>query len=127
MTGAGGEGACRSCRTSKRVVRTSAQPVPWDQRHCGDPSANDPYRLVLKNRVSPLASPPTLDELRRLAPSLQSLTAAHGRLGLQVFGSVVRGVARPGSDLDLLVEFPASPSFEQVLDLKLALEDLPSA
>jgi predicted nucleotidyltransferase len=53
------------------------------------------------------ASPPTLDELR-----------------LQVFGSVVRVSARPGSDLDLLEEFPASPSFEQFMDLKLALEDL---
>jgi len=70
------------------------------------------------------ASPPTLDELRRLAPVLQSITAAHGALGLQVFGSVVHGSARPGSDLDLLVDFPASPSFEQVMDLKLALEDL---
>ena len=70
------------------------------------------------------ASPPTLDELRRLAPVLQSITAAHGGLGLQVFGSVVHGSARPGSDLDLLVDFPASPSFEQVMDLKLALEDL---
>ena len=56
------------------------------------------------------ASPPTLDELRRLAPTLQGITAAHGALGLQVFGSVVHGSARPGSDLDLLVEFPASPS-----------------
>ncbi len=27
--------ASRSCKTSKRVVRTSTQPVPWDQRHCG--------------------------------------------------------------------------------------------
>ncbi|MFM2173867.1 MAG: hypothetical protein RLZZ54_1794 [Cyanobacteriota bacterium] len=69
-------------------------------------------------------SPPTLDELRRLAPAQQSLTAAHGAQELQVFGSVVRGSARPGSDLDLLVEFPASPSFEQYMDLKLALEDL---
>lgn len=58
------------------------------------------------------SSPPTLDELRRLAPALQSIAAAHGGLGLQVFGSVVRGSARPGSDLDLLVEFPGSPSFE---------------
>ena len=66
-------------------------------------------------------SPPTLDELRRLAPTLQGITAAHG---LRVFGSVVYGSARPGSDLDLLVEFPASPSFEQCMDLKLALEDL---
>ena len=55
---------------------------------------------------------------------LQSFTAAHGALGLVVFGSVVRGSARPGSDLDLQVEFPASPSFEQVIDLKLELEDL---
>jgi uncharacterized protein len=70
------------------------------------------------------SSPPTLDELRRLAPALQSLTAAHGGLGLQVFGSVVHGSAKPGSALDLLVEFPNSPSFEQFMDLKLALEDL---
>ena len=50
--------------------------------------------------------------------------AARGGLDLQVFGSLVHGSARPGSDLDLLVEFPASPSFEQFMDLKLALEDL---
>ena len=56
--------------------------------------------------------PPSLDELRRPAP------------WLQVFGSVVHGAARPGSDLDLLVDFPGSPSFEQFMDLKLALEDL---
>ena len=68
--------------------------------------------------------PPSLDELRRLAPVLQRLTAAHGGSGLRVFGSVVRGAAGPGSDLDLLVDFPASPSFEQYMDLKLALEDL---
>jgi predicted nucleotidyltransferase len=37
---------------------------------------------------------------------------------------VVHGAARPGSDLDLLVDFPRSPSFEQFMDLKLALEDL---
>ena len=41
-----------------------------------------------------------------------------------MFGSVVHGSAKPGSGLDLLVEFPASPSFEQSMDLKLALEDL---
>lgn len=70
------------------------------------------------------ASPPSLDELRRLAPALQSITAAHGGKALQVFGSVVRGSAGPGSDIDLLVDFPASPSFEQYMDLKLALEDL---
>ena len=69
-------------------------------------------------------SPPNLDELRRLAPVLQSLAAAHGGRELRVFGSVARGGARPTSDLDLLVYFPASPSFEQFMYLKLALEDL---
>ncbi len=29
--------------------------------------------------------------------------------------------------MDLLVDFPSSPSFEQYMDLKLALEDLLSA
>ncbi|MCH9714785.1 MAG: nucleotidyltransferase domain-containing protein [Cyanobacteria bacterium] len=32
------------------------------------------------------------------------------------------GAAKPGSDVDLLVDFPESPSFEQYMDLKLALE-----
>ena len=67
---------------------------------------------------------PSLEDLRRLSPQLQTLTAAHGGLELKVFGSVARGAARAGSDLDLLVDFPASPSFEQYMDLKLALEDL---
>ena len=61
---------------------------------------------------------------RRLAPALQSITAARGGLDLQVSGSLVHRSARPGSDLDLLVEFPASPSFGEFMNLKLALEDL---
>jgi predicted nucleotidyltransferase len=43
---------------------------------------------------------------------------------LEVFGSLVRGSAGPGSELDLLVDFPASPRVEHFIDLKLALEDL---
>jgi predicted nucleotidyltransferase len=67
---------------------------------------------------------PSLEDLRRLSPQLQTLTAAQGGLELKVFGSVARGAARAGSDLDLLVDFPASRSFEQYMDLELALEDL---
>lgn len=37
---------------------------------------------------------------------------------------MARGGAQQTSDLDLLVDFPTSPSFEQFMDLKLALEDL---
>jgi predicted nucleotidyltransferase len=54
-------------------------------------------------------SPPTLDELRWLAPVLQSITAAQGGLGLQVFCSVVHGSATPGSDLDLLEDLLSVP------------------
>jgi predicted nucleotidyltransferase len=71
-----------------------------------------------------LQAPPSLAELRRLAPVLHRLTQSHGGEGLRVFGSVARGVAEADSDLDLLVDFPDSPSFEQFMDLKLALEDL---
>jgi predicted nucleotidyltransferase len=71
--------------------------------------------------------PPTLQRLRQMAPELLALTAAHGGRDLRVFGSVIRGAAGLQSDVDLLVDFPSSPSFEQYMDLKLALEDLLSA
>jgi predicted nucleotidyltransferase len=70
------------------------------------------------------SQPPTLERLRQLAPELLRLTAAHGGQDLRVFGSVIYGAAGRQSDVDLLVDFPSSPSFEQYMDLKLALEDL---
>ena len=91
---------------------------------------NRPVKLPKMERVSGvmagmnLQAPPSLAELRRLAPVLHRLTQSHGGEGLRVFGSVARGVAEADSDLDLLVDFPGSPSFEQFMDLKLALEDL---
>ena len=45
----------------------------------------------------------------------------NGKIGL--FGSMVRGEARPDSDLDVLVEFDA-PSFDHYMDLKFYLEEL---
>ena len=83
------------------------------------PAENTAMMVGMNTRV-----PPSLEELRRLAPTLQSLAAAHGGRELRVFGSVARGGAQQTSDLDLLVDFPASPSLEQFMDLKLALEDL---
>jgi len=45
------------------------------------------------------------------------------RLGL--FGSFVRGDHRPGSDIDLLVEFePGRKTFETFMDLSFLLEEL---
>ena len=71
--------------------------------------------------------PPTLQRLRQLAPRA---ARAHSRPrwpGSSRLGLVIHGAAGLQSDVDLLVDFPSSPSFEQYMDLKLALEDLLSA
>ena len=46
----------------------------------------------------PVAPPPPEEIARRLAP----LCRAHGITRLEIFGSVARGDARPGSDVDLI-------------------------
>jgi predicted nucleotidyltransferase len=63
--------------------------------------------------------------LRGKRDEIQRIAARHGARNIRVFGSVARGEARPGSDLDLLVEagpetsswFPAG----LILDLEEAL------
>lgn len=54
----------------------------------------------------------------------QSTLYAMGVKSLDLFGSIVRGEARPDSDIDLLVEFQAPPSFDRYMDVKLYLEEL---
>ncbi len=72
--------------------------------------------------------------MRRQGPldrdSVLRALAAHGEelraMGVRrigVFGSIVRGEARPGSDLDVLVEL-ASKSFDAYMDVKEYLERL---
>lgn len=43
---------------------------------------------------------------------------------LSVFGSVVRGEARPDSDVDLLVEFDQRATYDLYLELKEFLEQI---
>lgn len=60
-------------------------------------------RLALEpQRGVPTA--PTLAELRAKADEIERIVAVHGGRNVRVFGSVGRGEARPGSDVDLLVE-----------------------
>lgn len=49
--------------------------------------------------------------------------AALGVRELKLFGSVARGDDRPGSDIDVLVEFEGSATFDGYMDLKFLLED----
>ena len=51
-------------------------------------------------------------------------SAEYGVASLSLFGSVARGEATPGSDVDVLVDFPGPPSFDQYMGLKFRLEDL---
>lgn len=43
---------------------------------------------------------------------------------LSVFGSVARNEAGPESDIDILVEFDGSVTFDRYISLKIFLEDL---
>lgn len=43
---------------------------------------------------------------------------------LGIFGSAAREEMHEGSDIDVLVEFQASPTFDAYMDLKFYLEDL---
>ncbi|NJN79750.1 MAG: nucleotidyltransferase family protein [Anaerolineales bacterium] len=47
-----------------------------------------------------------------------------GVKSLSIFGSVARGEERPDSDIDILVEFEPSATFDRYMDTKFYLEDL---
>lgn len=47
-----------------------------------------------------------------------------GIRSLRLFGSTARGEATPGSDVDLLVDFSAAPTFSDYMKLRIFLEDL---
>lgn len=51
-----------------------------------------------------------------------TLRSRFGVKSLGLFGSIARGEASPGSDVDILVEFKA-PSFDHYMDLKFYLEE----
>lgn len=66
----------------------------------------------------------TQDDLTRALKGLQQrLREEFAVAALYVFGSVARGEAGAGSDVDLLVEFDGPPTFARFMDLKFLLED----
>jgi len=52
------------------------------------------------------------------------LAAQHGATNVRVFGSVVRGEAGAGSDIDFLVDMEPKRSLLDIATLKLDLQDL---
>ncbi len=71
---------------------------------------------------------PAIPSPQRLTPTQRSaLIAVLRRYGVQragLFGSIVRGDARPDSDVDLLIQPPPTMSLFGFSELALALEDL---
>lgn len=64
------------------------------------------------------------DLLNAATPILKVLAADRGYQRLAVFGSVARGTARPGSDIDLIVEAPAGTSSFGFLQFKQLIEQV---
>jgi predicted nucleotidyltransferase len=78
--------------------------------------------------VRPPAPSARSRELRELLssrrPALMTAAARHGVSNLRVFGSVARGDARPGSDIDLLVDVEPSRSLLELAALLLELQEI---
>lgn len=63
------------------------------------------------------------DEALRILRSYRSELDRFGIESLELFGSVARDEAGPDSDLDLLVDFKGSATYDHYIDLKFFLED----
>ena len=66
----------------------------------------------------------TMDELRRRRAEILDMARKRKAHRIEVFGSVSRGEARPGSDLDLLVDFELGASLLDHVGLVQDLEEL---
>ena len=81
-----------------------------------DQRSPDPY-------PRPTGPPPSLQALRQRSDEINRAASHHGARNVRVFGSIVRGDHRPGSDVDLLVEMDSRSLLEQA-SLQGDLEDL---
>lgn len=62
--------------------------------------------------------------LQQLARNKPTLVARYGVARLALFGSTVRGAARPDSDIDILVSFDGPATSERYFGVQFFLEDL---
>lgn len=65
----------------------------------------------------------TPELVRRAVAENRARLEALGVASLDLFGSVARGEAHQGSDVDLLVRFDGPTTFDRYMDVKLLLED----
>jgi uncharacterized protein len=67
----------------------------------------------------------TLDELRKRRSEIERIAERYSARNVRVFGSVARGDAVPGSDVDFLVDFDRDRTVLDLSGLILDLEDAP--
>ncbi len=65
-----------------------------------------------------------LDRIIQLIHSQASIIQSFDIERLSIFGSIARNNATVDSDVDLLVKFRGTPTFDRYMDLKFFLEDL---
>ena len=78
----------------------------------------------LRRLLDPSDTPPSLDELRRARGAIRRVARRHGLDELQVFGSVARGEAGPGSDVDLVATAGPGCTVLDVMAAEIELEAL---
>jgi hypothetical protein len=78
----------------------------------------------LSDRIRYRDQPPTLNELRDLSEDILTIAAHHGASNIRVFGSVARGDATQGSDVDLLVDLEPGRSLLDLGGLLMDLQEL---
>jgi predicted nucleotidyltransferase len=62
--------------------------------------------------------------LRQRRKDILTIASRHGARSLRVFGSIARGDAHDGSDVDLLVDLEPGRSLLDVIAIKQDLEDV---
>jgi hypothetical protein len=72
--------------------------------------------VTTQRRVTPRA-----EQVRRHRDALLSTAAEFGATNLRMFGSVARGDAGPGSDVDLVADLPAATSLVRLAALRRRL------
>lgn len=75
----------------------------------------------------PVDRPVSLAELQGKASVIRGMAAKLGITGVGVYGSVARGEETLGSNVDLLIECPASLSHFDIVDFAAEVEDLVGA
>jgi predicted nucleotidyltransferase len=66
---------------------------------------------------------PNIQNLRTLKPQIIEIASQFGVSDIRVFGSVARGTAKEGSDVDLLVQIEAGRSLLDLIGFEQKLED----